>query len=135
MAALKPKLMLVENDPYFIYLLRLYAEQSGFLVVSTNSGLSALSLAQQEQPAIIVIEWDLPEITGRELLRDLRSEPLTQNTPIVLCLWPDSHRHCDTSERESVLHKPMQYEDFVEALKGVGAWPEGNPERPRLTPM
>lgn len=134
MAAVKPKLMLVENDPYFIYLLRLYAEQSGFSVVSTNSGLGALSLAQQEQPAIIVIEWDMPEITGRELLRDLRSEPVTQSTPIVLCLWPDSHRHCDTSEREIVLHKPMQYEDFVEALKGVGAWPEGNPERPRLTP-
>ena len=134
MVALKPKLMLVENDPYFIYLLRLYAEQSGFSVVSTSSGLSALSLAQQEHPAVIVIEWDLPEITGWELLRELRSEPLTQNTPIVLCLWPDSHRHCDTSEREIVLHKPMQYEDFVEALKGVGAWPEGHPERPRLTP-
>lgn len=131
----KPKLMLIENDPYFIYLLRLYAEQSGFSVISTNSGLNALSLAQRECPQIIVIEWDLPEITGLELLRSLRSESQLQKTPIVLCLWADSRRECDITDREIVLHKPMQYEDFVTALKRVGAWPEGNPDRPRLSPV
>jgi hypothetical protein len=33
-------------------------------------------------------------------------------------------------EKEALLHKPMQYEDFVVALKGIGAWPEGRPEWP-----
>lgn len=136
MAADKPKLMLVENDPYFIYLLRLYAEQSGFAVVSTNSSVGALSMAQQERPAVIVLESDLPEITGWELLRSLRSEPLTEDTPIVVCLWRDSQQRdgivcqCDVMAREALLHKPMQYEDFVVALKGIGAWPEGRPEWP-----
>ncbi len=134
MAPLKPKLMLVENDPYFIYLLRLYAEQSGFSVVTTNSGLGALSLAQHERPAVIVIEWDLPEITGRELLQDFRSEPSTRDTPVVLCLWLDSHQHCDASDKEVVLYKPMQYEDFVAALRSVGVWLGGDLKRPRLTP-
>lgn len=130
MAAKKPKLMLVEHDPYFIYLLRLYAEQSGFAVVCTNSGVGALSIAQREQPAVIVLESDLPEITGWEVLQDLRSEPLTRDTPVVVCLWRDSRHSCDVLGREALLHKPMQYEDFVVALKGIGAWPEGHPDHP-----
>ena len=56
----RPKLLLVENDPYFIYLLKLYAEQSGFSVVNTSSGSGVFALAQQEQPAVIVLESELP---------------------------------------------------------------------------
>jgi CheY-like chemotaxis protein len=129
-----PKLMVVENDPYFIYLLRLYAEQSGFAVVSTNSGLSALALAEQELPSVIVLESELPEINGWEILRALRTHPLTRAIPVVICLWQDSRQECEASHSEGMLHKPMGYEDFVAALKGVGAWPTDNPERPVRSP-
>jgi CheY-like chemotaxis protein len=129
MEAVIPKLMVVENDPYFIYLLRLYAEQSGFTVVSTNSGLSALALAEQERPCVIVLESELPEINGWEILRRLRDCPLTHKIPVVMCLWQDSKQECEISHSESFLHKPMAYEDFVAALKSVGAWPMNNSER------
>ncbi len=43
-----PRLLLVENDPYYIYLLRMYAEQSGFAVVVASSGMGVEALAQQE---------------------------------------------------------------------------------------
>lgn len=121
--AVAPKLMVVENDPYFIYLLRLYAEQSGFAVVCTNSGQSALSLAEQEQPSVIVLESELPEINGWEILRELRAHPLTHTIPVVICLWQDSKQECGPSHSESFLQKPMGYEDFVTALKGIGVWP------------
>jgi CheY-like chemotaxis protein len=125
-----PKLMVVQNDPYFIYLLRLYAEQSGFDVVCTNSGLGALALAEQERPSVIILESELPEITGWEILRRLRDRPITHTIPVVMCLWQDSQPGCETSCSESFLLKPMGYENFVAALKGVGAWPANNPERP-----
>ncbi len=134
MESVMPKLMVVENDPYFIYLLRLYAEQSGFSVVSTNSGSGALALAEQELPSVIVLESELPEINGWEILRELRDHPLTQTIPVVICLWQDSKKECEASCLESLLCKPMGYEDFVVALKGVGAWPADNPEQPLNAP-
>ncbi len=118
-----PKLLLVENDPYFIYLLRLYAEQSGFAVISTNSGLGAFRLAQQELPTVIVLESEMPEIDGWEILRKLRAEPCTDSIPVVICLWQDSKTECQMTGAETLLHKPMQYDDFVTALKGVGVFP------------
>jgi CheY-like chemotaxis protein len=134
METVTPKLMVVENDPYFIYLLRLYAEQSGFAVVCTNSGLGALALAEQERPSVIVLESELPEINGWEILRSLRTRPLTYTIPVVMCLWQDSKQECNASPSEGFLHKPMGYEDFVVALKDVGVWPANNPERPLPTP-
>lgn len=135
MKAIAPKLMLVENDPYFIYLLKLYAEQSGFVVINTNSGLNALSLAEEERPTVIVLESDLPEVTGWEILQDLRSRPLTHEIPVVMCLWHDSQQLCDMTHTERLLRKPMQYEDFVVALKGVGVWPENGPAKPTRPPL
>ncbi|MGC9522725.1 MAG: response regulator [Anaerolineae bacterium] len=120
---LTPKLLLVEHDPYFIYLLRLYAEQSGFTVISTNSGLGAFRLAQQELPSVIILESEMPEVNGWEILRKLRTEPCTQEIPVVICLWQDSRTECQMTPAETLLHKPMQYDDFIAALKGVGVWP------------
>ena len=114
-----------------IYLLKLYAEQSGFSVVIASSGLGAVALAQREKPAVIVLESDLPEITGWEILTQLRAESCTSATPVVICLWQDSDRRCEATESESFLRKPMQFHDFVSALRGLGVWPEDNPARTR----
>ncbi len=136
MESATPKLMLVENDPYFIYLLKLYAEQSGFTVVSTSSAWSALALAREESPTVIVLESDLPGMDGGEFLRSLRAEPQTQAIPVIVCLWQDSQPWCEPSHTEEVLHKPLQFDDFVLALKNIGVWPgddAGKPKRPLLT--
>jgi len=119
-------LMLVENDPYFIYLLKLYAEQSGFDVISTSSGQHALTLAKREQPNVIVLESDLPEMDGDAVLRSLRSDPLTQAIPVVLCMWRDTERDFENSGVETLLRKPMQYEDFLVALRDIGVLSQGS---------
>jgi CheY-like chemotaxis protein len=124
--------MLVENDPYFIYLLKLYAEQSGFSVVNTSSAAGAVALARQELPVVIILESELPEITGWEILELLRSEPCTQQIPVVMCLWQDSRHQAESTSCETVLHKPMQFDDFVLALSGIGVLPEDSPARARM---
>jgi len=117
--------MLVENDPYFIYLLKLYAEQSGFRVISTSSGQQAVTLARREQPTVIVLESDLPEMDGDAVLRSLRSDPMTRTIPVVLCMWRDAEWDHGNSEVETCLRKPMQYEDFLTALRDSGVVPQG----------
>jgi peptide/nickel transport system ATP-binding protein len=124
--------MLVEHDPYFIYLLKLYAEQSGFNVISTSSGQQALALAKQEQPSVILLEADLPEMDGGAVLRSLRSDPLTRAIPVVFCTWRDTERNYEHCEVESLLSKPMQYEDFLAALRDIGVLPQGYARKRRF---
>ncbi len=128
-----PRLLLVENDPYYIYLLRLYAEQSGFAVVTASSGMGAVTLAQREQPTVIVLESDLPEVDGWEILGLLRAEPCTRMTPVVICLWQDSDRRFEATESEFFLRKPMEFHDFVSALRRLGVLSADNPARTRYS--
>lgn len=127
-----PKLMLVEHDPYFIYLIKLYAEQSGFSVITTTSGIGALAMAQREHPSVIILEFELPEINGWEVLNQLRAEPRTQAIPVVMCLWQDSQYV--EGDCEGLLHKPLDYGDFVAALKVAGVWPPDRPSDHRRLP-
>ncbi len=126
-----PCLLLIENDPYYIYLLRMYAEQSGFAVVVASSGMGVVALAQQEQPTVIVLEWDLPEVNGWEILSRLRAEPCTRTTPVVICLWQDSERGYEVRSSEFLLHKPMEFHDFVHALSTLGVLSSDHPARTR----
>jgi CheY-like chemotaxis protein len=102
-------------------------------VVIASSGLGAIALAQREQPVVIVLESDLPEISGWQILAQLRAEPGTREIPVVICLWPDSDRHCDANEFEWPLHKPMEFHDFVSALNGLGVLSADNPARTRYS--
>jgi CheY-like chemotaxis protein len=120
-------LMLVENDPYFIYLLRLYAEQSGFRVISTSAGHEVLAIAKRERPTVIVLDLDLPEVDGADVLSALRSDPLTQEIPVVICIWADDKQGFEVGEAEYLLRKPMRYDHFLTALRDIGLSPLDHP--------
>jgi DNA-binding NarL/FixJ family response regulator len=68
------RVLIVEGDletrDHYIGLL----EQAGFLPVSAASGEQALAIARDEPPRIVVLEIDLPGVSGYEVLRQLRDE-------------------------------------------------------------
>jgi DNA-binding NarL/FixJ family response regulator len=68
------RVLIVEGDletrDHYIGLL----EQAGFLPVSASSGEQALAIAHDEPPRIVILEIDLPGVSGYEVLRQLRDE-------------------------------------------------------------
>src|SRR4029079_2207400 len=82
-----PRTILVaDDDPTIVRLLTLTLEQDGFRVVSANDGASALQLARQERPHLILLDWQMPQAEGIEVTRRLRSEadPALRDVPVVL---------------------------------------------------
>ncbi len=58
----------------------------GYKVSSVDNGKAALARCVEIQPDFVLIEGPLPDITGAEVARQLKSDPLTQLTPVVLIL-------------------------------------------------
>jgi putative two-component system response regulator len=58
----------------------------GYKVSSVDNGKEALARCVEIQPDFVLIEGPLPDIAGFEVARQLKSDPLTQLTPIVLIL-------------------------------------------------
>jgi CheY-like chemotaxis protein len=110
-----PKMLLVENDPGFLYLLRRYADRVGCQLIATAEVQAAFALAQTEQPTFVLVS-DRPGATGQEIVQGLKANPVTRNIPVFLCSTSDAAPSAWRDEVDGHLVKPIMYEDFLNLL-------------------
>ena len=78
---MKKTIMVVDDEPRLVSLVKTYLTQSGYSVFSAQNGLEALPIAQRENPALIILDLMMPEMDGYEFMRLYRME---HDTPIIL---------------------------------------------------
>jgi CheY-like chemotaxis protein len=79
-------ILVADDDPAIVMLLRASLESDGFRVVTASDGMAALDLARVERPALLLLDWQMPRASGVEVTRALRddSDPHLRATPGVL---------------------------------------------------
>ncbi len=75
------KILVVDDDPNVVKLVRLYLERDGHEVFTANDGVTGLELAREELPNLIVLDLMLPRMDGMEVCRTLLAE---SSVPIVM---------------------------------------------------
>lgn len=80
----KKKVMLVEDDPTQSMMYELEFTNHGYLVVIAENGAKALKLAAKEQPDIIFLDMILGDMSGLELLKKLKADPVTKKIKTVV---------------------------------------------------
>ena len=81
---MKPSILIVEDEPALVDLLRYNLEANGFEVHAAMDGEDALVLVDERLPDLIVLDWMLPSVSGIEICRQLRRKPATRQVPIIL---------------------------------------------------
>ncbi|WP_439533812.1 phosphate regulon transcriptional regulator PhoB [Polymorphobacter sp.] len=81
---MRPKILLVEDDPHLVELISYNLEKENFDVIRTGDGEEALVLAQEEKPDLVILDWMIANLSGIEVCRRLRRAPATANLPIVM---------------------------------------------------
>jgi CheY-like chemotaxis protein/phosphoribosyl 1,2-cyclic phosphodiesterase len=78
--------LIADDDPDLVRLLSVTLRQEGFRLLTTGDGESALRMARAERPALILLDWQMPERDGLEVCRALRAErdPRLRDVPVVL---------------------------------------------------
>ena len=74
-------ILVVDDEKKIVDLVRTYLEREGYRVVAAHDGKAALDLARKEKPALIVLDWMLPGLSGVDVCRTLRAESAV---PIVM---------------------------------------------------
>lgn len=77
------KVLLIEDSPAEACTLRRFLETMGFDVSEAPDGTSGLSAARELGPDFIVLDLNLPDVTGFEVLQVLRADPKTRDIPIL----------------------------------------------------
>ena len=59
-------------------------EKEGYEVATVSNGLNAISEIERLMPSVILLDWMLPEISGVEICKLVRSKPDIKNIPIIM---------------------------------------------------
>ncbi|MBU3001480.1 MULTISPECIES: phosphate regulon transcriptional regulator PhoB [Roseovarius] len=84
MSAEQPCVLLVEDEPAQRDILTYNLEADGFEVAAAENGEEALLLVDEVSPDIIVLDWMLPNVSGIEVCRQLKSRSDTRGVPIIM---------------------------------------------------
>ena len=83
-AAVKPLILIVEDEADIVTLLRYNLEKEGFRVIAAGDGEEALLLAGEQSPNLMLLDWMLPLMSGLEVCRQLRRNPKTRDIPVIM---------------------------------------------------
>ncbi len=78
------RLLVVEDENDIAELLRHVLSREGFQVGVAHDGLTALEAARRDPPDLVVLDWMLPELSGIDVLKELRTQPTTRAIPVIL---------------------------------------------------
>lgn len=78
------KILVIEDDPGNLRLIKYTLEKEGYQVVTAPNGLEGLRKAQIEEPDLIVLDVMLPGIDGFEVCHRLRAESQTAQLPVLI---------------------------------------------------
>jgi CheY-like chemotaxis protein len=116
MAANGSHILIVDDYPDALDIWAIYLRAHGYHVSTAGDGLSALTQAGQLQPDLIVLDLELPGISGFEAARRLRRNPDTHDIPLIAATGY-SHQHQLSLAREAgfdqVMVKPLDPESLL----------------------
>ncbi|MGR3624459.1 phosphate regulon transcriptional regulator PhoB [Pseudophaeobacter sp.] len=84
MTADQPTVLIIEDELAQREVLAYNLEADGFRVLKAENGEDGLLVVQEDMPDIIVLDWMMPNLSGIEVCRRLKTRPETRNIPIIM---------------------------------------------------
>ncbi len=121
------KILLVDDDPDFVEGARMVLEKSDFEVVTASSGKECLKRIKEERPDLILLDIMMPQKSGFEVCKELKSNIEYNKIPVVM-LTALKSKLSRTSysiaeglelEAEDYLEKPIEPKVLVSRLRKI----------------
>ena len=116
---MKKKVLIVDNEIPTAMLMVSLLTQAGFNVEATAKGRKGMEMAGQQKFDLIVLETDLPDLSGYKICAELKQRHISCRTPIVFL----SKRHGDEYREEALelgaadfIEKPFEAKDFISRI-------------------
>jgi CheY-like chemotaxis protein len=114
------KILIVEDNEDSLYLMKFILEQNGYETVVARRGKEGIGLAREAKPDLILMDIQLPDITGEEATRRIRrSRPLGEVPVIALTAYAmagDRERFLSAGHN-GYIKKPIEPEGLMEEIE------------------
>jgi len=127
--ATQPVVLIVEDNELNMKLFHDLLEAHGFATLQTRSGMDALDLARTHRPALVLMDIQLPEVSGLEVTKWLKEDEDLRDIPVVavtaFAMKGDEER-IRQGGCEAYISKPISVGSFIETVRrfagGTGAY-------------
>lgn len=114
------KVLVVEDNELNMKLFNDLLEASGYDTIQTRSGLQAIDLAREHRPDLILMDIQLPEVSGLEVTKWIKEDDDLRSIPIIavtaFAMKGDEER-IRQGGCEAYLSKPISVGKFIETVK------------------
>jgi len=115
------KVLIVEDNELNMKLFSDLLEAHGYETVGTNNGLNALDLAREHSPDLILMDIQLPEVSGLEVTKWLKDDDELSSIPVIavtaFAMKGDEERIREGG-CEAYMSKPISISVFIETIRG-----------------
>lgn len=110
-------MLIIEDDAAFASVVRDFAREKGYKVVVAGSGDKGLQLAKEIIPSAIILDINLPVLNGREVLKELKANPLTKHIPVHLISADDDAKLLKSAD--GYTQKPIDINDLEQTFDNL----------------
>ncbi|MDH7569789.1 MAG: response regulator, partial [Armatimonadota bacterium] len=119
---MQPRILIADDSPTVVDLVRHVLESAGFRVLTAPDGLAAMNIALRELPNLIISDVEMPEMTGLQLCRLLKGDPRTSAIPfVILSVHKEQHEQFWGRETgaDDYLPKPFTPEGLLSCVNAL----------------
>ncbi|MDR7275269.1 response regulator transcription factor [Catenuloplanes atrovinosus] len=115
-----PTVLVADDDEDVRALVEFTLESAGYRVIMTGDGLSALSLAVQHRPQLILLDVVMPGLNGLDICYELRAKPRTTDIPVLILSGRDTSGDIDlgmTLGASYYMTKPFRPQELLNRVQ------------------
>jgi len=115
----RKKILVVEDNELNLKLFRDLLEANNFEVIENRDGKRVLELTQTEKPDIILMDIQLPDISGMDLIERIKADELLKKIPIIAVTafaMQEDKDNILNSGAEEYISKPISITKFLEVI-------------------
>jgi CheY-like chemotaxis protein len=114
------KILVVEDDADYREMIMLFLLRSGYEGVEAATGFEAVSQARVTRPNLILMDLDMPAMTGDQATARLKADPSTRNIPVIVTTAFSYGSLVDraiTAGADEIMHKPFELKSLRVAMR------------------
>jgi CheY-like chemotaxis protein len=116
------KILVVDDEVHIVHVVTIKLRNNGYEVITADNGADALDLAIQERPDAIVTDFQMPVMTGLELIEKMRADSQTADIPVIMLTARNfalTQEQQDTLQISGCLSKPFSPRELLGYVEDV----------------
>lgn len=116
----KARILVIEDNLDNYDLVRFLLQQEGYAVTGAHDGRAGLEMVRQSRPDLVLLDLSLPEISGWQLARELKSSPNTAGIMILALTGhtlPGDRQRALDSGCDGYISKPLDIPEFIKEVE------------------